>query len=251
MTHPHSAPSSPAIDLSERGAAVDGKPQSLDRRLFVQLVALEAPRDPGADHVAKTLNEALATQPFGSVVYADLHHPLGLAVVAWSEDISHLAGPFRSVLGNARLPVGLRVRPEFGMLGRTYSSGFENDLAFWLLDRPKRTLLEPEWNYAIWYPLRRKGPFERLEPREKGPIMAEHGAIGRAYGEQNLAHDIRLSCHGLDTNDNDFVIGLVGKELYPLSHVVQSMRKTKQTAEYMEKMGPFFVGQAMYRNAGR
>ena len=63
-----------------------------------------------------------------------------------------------------------------------------------------------------------------------------------AYGQQELAHDIRLACHGLDAEDNEFVIGLVGRELHPLSHLVQAMRKTRQTREFIAKMGPFFVG---------
>jgi hypothetical protein len=248
MTHA-SPTSGPPIDVRERGAVRDGVPQFLDRRLFFQLVALEAPRRPGPDEIAERLHAALGGHGFGAVIYADLHHPLGLAVVAFSENPETLAGPFRQVLAGADLPEDLRIRPEYAMLGRSYSTGFETDLAFWVLERPRRTMLEPAYRYAIWYPLRRKGPFERLEPREKGAIMQEHGGIGRAYGELDLAHDIRLCCHGLDPNDNDFVVGLLGKDLHPLSHVVQAMRKTVQTAEYMEKMGPFFVGRALYRIA--
>ena len=48
---------------------------------------------------------------------------------------------------------------------------------------------------------------------------------------------------------NDFVIGLVGRELYPLSACIQAMRKTQQTSRYIEKMGPFFVGKAVWQNA--
>ena len=97
---------------------------------------------------------------------------------------------------------------------------------------------------------RRSGAFELLEGREKGGILREHATIGRAYGVQDLAHDVRLACHGLDRNDNEFVIGLVGKDLHPLSHVVQKMRGTRQTAEYIQQMGPFFVGKAVWRQAG-
>jgi len=43
------------------------------------------------------------------------------------------------------------------------------------------------------------------------------------------------------------VIGLVGRDLHPLSHLVQAMRKTRQTSEFIAKMGPFFVGYAQYR----
>lgn len=77
--------------------------------------------------------------------------------------------------------------------------------------------------------------------------MSEHGKIGRAYGEQDLVHDVRLNCYGLDKDDNEFVIGLIGKDLMPLSHVVESMRRTRQTAEFMQHMGPFFVGHVRLR----
>ena len=136
------------------------------------------------------------------------------------------------------------------MLGRTYSSGFEPDLRFWLLDRPRETVLNEAWPWAIWYPLRRNGAFARLEPREQGGILREHGTIGKSYGAADLAHDVRLACHGLDAHDNEFVIGLIGKALHPLSHVVQAMRSTRQTAEFIEQMGPFFVGRAVYRSPG-
>jgi chlorite dismutase len=103
----------------------------------------------------------------------------------------------------------------------------------------------------VWYPLRRTGAFNRLTPQEQSAILREHGTIGRSYGEQDFAHDVRLACHGLDANDNEFLIGLVGKELHPLSHVVQTMRGTRQTAEYMQHMGPFFVGRAVRRVKAR
>ena len=77
--------------------------------------------------------------------------------------------------------------------------------------------------------------------------MREHGGVGRAYGAQDLAHDVRLACHGLDQADNDFVIGLIGKELFPLSAVVQTMRKTQQTSLYLDRLGPFLVGRAVWQ----
>ena len=97
-------------------------------------------------------------------------------------------------------------------------------------------------------PLRRSGKFAQLPPDEQRTILAEHGAIGMSYGAADLAHDIRLDCRGLDKDDNDFVIGLIGKELFPLSHIVQSMRKTQQTALYLERLGPFFVGRVVWQS---
>ena len=69
-----------------------------------------------------------------------------------------------------------------------------------------------------------------------------------SFGAGDFAHDIRLACHGLDMHDNDFVIGLTGKELFPLSAIVQTMRKTTQTSQYLTNLGPFFVGHAVWKS---
>jgi chlorite dismutase len=34
----------------------------------------------------------------------------------------------------------------------------------------------------------------------------------------------------------------------PLSAIVQRMRKTKQTSLHLERLGPFFVGKAIWQN---
>ena len=91
-------------------------------------------------------------------------------------------------------------------------------------------------------------PFAGLEPAQQSAILREHATIGRAYGEADLAHDVRLSCHGLDKNDNDFVIGLVGRDLHPLSHIIQTMRKTRQTSQYIQSLGPFFIGRTLWQS---
>src|SRR5204863_152566 len=176
-----------------------------------------------------------------------------------------LRGPLRGGASNAQLKAlitggwsartdrgaeaGLAQRPELTMLGRTYASGFEQDLEEWLFLRPRRTVLNPAWPWAIWYPLRRTGAFGRLSPKEQGEIIREHSILGRAYGDADLAHDVRLACHGLDVHDNDFVIGLIGRELHPLSHLVQTMRKTAQTSQYLQTLGPFFVGHVRWQSA--
>jgi len=236
-------------DLRERGAPRDGAEQILDRRLFMQLLAFECSADLAPHKAIRRLGKQLEREEVTAVIYEDVNHPSGLALLSVSEDPNVFVEKVRYACLDPDLS-GLRPRPELSMLGRTYSSGYENDLEFWLLRRPRETVLNQDWPWAIWYPLRRKGAFEQLDGREKGTILREHGGIGKSYGEANLAHDVRLACHGLDQNDNEFVIGLVGKELYPLSHVVQSMRRTRQTAEFMQQMGPFFVGHAAWRNDG-
>ncbi len=239
----------PTVNVSERGAERDGKPQVMDRRLFMQLLVFDCTGELGAAESERALASSLERRGIAAVVYNDVNNPRGIALLTWSEDPAHFVTKVRPLFEEQSL-AGLVLRPALTMFGRSYSSGFEPDLEHWLLERPRATALDEDCPWAVWYPLRRSGAFERLEPREKGGILREHAAIGRAYGEAGLAHDIRLACHGLDANDNEFVIGLVGKELHPLSHVVQAMRGTRQTAEYINQMGPFFVGRAAWRSSG-
>ncbi len=243
-TRPKSDPAAPTPDMKreilERGA----NEQTSERRLFIQLQAFGGCAD------AKSLVGALERSQIEAALYADVNDPRGVAVLAMSEDPAFFATRLRELLG-AEPFAGLTRKPELTMLGRTYASGFEPDLDDWLLRRPRRTVLNPAWPWAIWYPLRRVGGFARLSGQEQRAVLSEHGALGRAYGDADLAHDIRLACHGLDTNDNDFVIGLVGRDLHPLSHLIQAMRRTTQTSQYIERLGPFFVGHALWQSASR
>ena len=224
-------------DVRERGA----NQQSVDRRLFMQLQAFGGCPD------VKPLVRALEASRLEAVLYHDVNDPRGVAVLGMSEDPAFFVGSFRELLNTG--PFGeLTLKPELTMVGRTYASGFEADLDEWLLRRPRRTALNPAWPWGIWYPLRRTGGFARLSPQEQGTIIREHSVLGRAYGEADLAHDVRLACHGIDAHDNDFVIGLVGRELHPLSHLVQAMRKTVQTSQYIQTLGPFFVGHAVWQS---
>ncbi|HSE93833.1 MAG TPA: chlorite dismutase family protein, partial [Methylomirabilota bacterium] len=206
------------VDVQERGA----RGQSSSRRLYMQLQVFGGCADP------KPLVHALEGGRAEAVLYADLNDPRGVGLVTMSEDPAFFVGAGRDLL-NAEPFAGLAHRPALTMFGRTYASGFEADLDEWLLRRPRRTALNPAWPWAVWYPLRRTGGFARLPGQEQGTIIREHSVLGRAYGDADLAHDIRLACHGLDVHDNDFVIGLVGRDLHPLSHLVQTMRKTVQT----------------------
>ncbi|MCA9575021.1 MAG: chlorite dismutase family protein [Myxococcales bacterium] len=240
-------PQLPHIDVFERGAPIDGVPQTLNERLFMQLLVFHVREDVALPALLETLSGALAEAGIGAVVYEDVNDPRGVAVLSYSQDAGDFVTRLRPALASESL-AALTLRPEFTMLGRTYSSGYEQDLSHWILDRPRQTVQHAGWDWAVWYPLRRSGAFELLSGREKGEILREHATIGRAYGGADLAHDVRLACHGLDTNDNEFVIGLVGKSLHPLSHVVQTMRGTKQTSTYIAQMGPFFVGRVRARH---
>jgi Chlorite dismutase len=232
-----STPDTTKIDVQEHGA----NGQASERRLFMQLSAFGGCLD------VKPLLQALESSRVEAVLYQDLNDARGVGVVAMSEDPVFFVTTWREVL-NADPFAGLTQKPELAMFGRTYASGFETDLEDWLLRRPRRAALNPAWPWGIWYPLRRTGAFSRLTPQEQGTVIRDHSVLGRAYGDADLAHDVRLACHGLDANDNDFVIGLVGRDLHPLSHLVQAMRKTVQTSQYIQTLGPFFIGHAVWQS---
>lgn len=234
------------LDIRERGLPRDGVPQVMDRRLYMQLLVFDVADEISVSDAERCLAESVQARDIEAVIYSDANAPRGVGLLTWSEAPEDFVEKVRPAVNEVP---GLMARPSFTMIGRSYSAGYEDDLAFWLLERPRSTVLNEACNWHIWYPLRRNGAFARLEPREQGAVLREHGTIGKTYGQADLAHDVRLACHGLDAADNEFLIGLVGRELYPLSHVVQTMRKTRQTSEFIEKMGPFFVGRAVWRNA--
>jgi chlorite dismutase len=228
-------------DLSEKGGMKDGEPQRSDRRLFMQFLAFGGCPD------ATPLADALARAKVSGVLYEDLNDPRGVGLLTLSEDPDFFLDRVRPLLNGPGFSLLLQ-KPEYTMLGRTYAIGYEPDLVEVLLDRPRRTVLNPLWKWAVWYPLRRSGKFAQLSDQDQRVILAEHGAIGMSFGVADYAHDIRLACHGLDKDDNDFVIGLIGKDLFPLSAIVQAMRKTQQTSLYLERLGPFFVGRAIWQS---
>jgi hypothetical protein len=229
------------VDLSEKGRSQDGRELSLDRRLYMQFLAFGKAKD------SSTYSQALEAASMRGVLYEDLNDPFGLGLLTFSEHPDDFISLIRPLL-RAQPFANLQLKPEFTMLGRTYSIGYEDDLERVLINRPVERVTDPSLPWAVWYPVRRSGAFEQLSADEQRTILMEHGGIGRAYGKAGLAYDIRLACFGLDKNDNDFVIGLLGHELYPLSNIVERMRKTRQTSLYLTNLGPFFVGKAVWQS---
>ena len=228
-------------DVAEHGRSAEGETTSLDRRLFMQLQAFGEAGDTPA------LVGALEAAGVVGTLYEDVNDPTGVALLALSEAPDAFVTELRGFLQSPPFSE-LEPKPELTMLGRTYAIGYEQDLEDTLVDRPRRRVLDPDLRWAIWYPLRRAGSFEQLSRKEQNAILMEHGGVGMAFGRAGLGYDIRLACHGLDRADNDFVVGLLGPDLHPLSIIVQRMRKTRQTSLHLERLGPFFVGRVAWQS---
>ena len=259
MSEPDKAPGLATIDVNEYGGKKDGVKQQMNRRLFMQLLVFKTRPGPHAvtggpashaDATGQQLLSELRKRKIAAVVYADTQDPRSLGLLTWSEDPSHFVTNVRPLFTEPFM-ARVKLRDDFAMLGRTYSTGHEPELEWSLLQRPIENATNEAYRWHVWYPLRRKGSFAKLEPIEQSHTLREHAALGMAYGAQELATDIRLACHGIDAGDNEFVIGLMGRDLHPVSHLVQAMRKTRQTSEFIEKMGPFFVGWVLGTSNGK
>ena len=230
-----------AVDVLEHGRTAEGETTSLDRRLYMQLHAF------GEAGESAPLVAALESASVIGTLYEDVNDPTGVALLTVSETPDIFVSELRGFLQAAPFS-DLAPKPELTMLGRTYAIGYEQDLEETLVERPRRRVLDPSLSWAIWYPLRRAGSFEQLSRAEQNTILMEHGGVGMSFGRAGLGYDIRLACHGLDKLDNDFVVGLLGPELHPLSIIVQRMRKTRQTSLHLERLGPFFVGRVAWQS---
>lgn len=229
------------IDVNEYGATQEGEKQFMNRRLFFQLQVFTGCID------TSPLIETLKASGLEAVLYKDVNDARGVGVLFMEEDPEIFVTKGRDVL-NTEAFRELEAKPEFTMLGRTYGIGREQDLEDFILKKPKRNALNPDLKWAVWYPLRRKPEFALLDKVEHGRILGEHAVLGMSYAAAGLAWDVRLACHGIDKNDNEFVIGLLGPNLHPLSKIVQDMRKTQQTSKYIQNLGPFFVGHVAWQS---
>ena len=231
----------PVPPVEEQGRDETGETVGVDRRLYVQLTAFRGTEEENT--LVRSLQDSTEVE---SVLYRDLYDPWGYGLLTMSEDPDFFTGTLRDFLRDSPF-AEMELNPRYGMFGRSYTLGHEKNPLEALLQRPRERAANPEWPWAVWYPLRRRGSFEMLTQEAQRAMLLEHGHLGIAFGREGYGVDIRLACFGLDTEDNDFLIGLVGPSLHRLSLIVQTMRKTQHTAEYLEQLGPFFVGHAIHR----
>jgi len=237
-------------ELREVGApdSTTGERQFMTRRLYMQMRVLDIDlkSTTSIDSFLSDLKSLLTTIP--SVIYMDAVSNNSIGVLTWSENPSFFVDILNPLLANSKIASKFTERTGWTMFGKSYSNGHEKDLEEFLFKKPIRNATRDDWDWAIWYPLRRKGPFYVQPPSDQCSMLLTHAAIGKAFSDLNAAHDIRLKCFGMDGKDNEYIVGLVGDDFHGLSRVVEEMRKTRHTAEFLESLGPFFVGKKIWKS---
>ena len=174
MNAPNPTPEPGPLDLSEKGMR-RGEQISLNRRLFMKFTAFGNCLDPHA--AASALEDAGIT----GVLYIDANDPRGIGIMVPSEDPDYFVAQLREVFNRAPFDE-LEHKSEFDMLGRTYSIGYEPDLEDTLFTKPREKLLNPAFEWAVWYPLQRSKKFQVLPEDHQRRILAEHGTLAKRYG---------------------------------------------------------------------
>src|SRR5579875_2969569 len=105
------------LDIREKGGLRGGAQQVSDRRLFMQLLAFGDAPD------SSRLIEPLTDSGLEGVLYEDVNDPRGVALLTWSDNPDHFICRVRPFLNRDEF-AKLVQKPEYTMMGRTYSIGY-------------------------------------------------------------------------------------------------------------------------------
>ncbi len=148
-------------------------------------------------------------------LYVDANDPQGIGIMVASEDPDYFV---------TRLATLFNRRPFADFVHRPRVRHARSQLLDRLRVRPRgHTAREAARKAAE--PREYTGPSGTRcsAPRSSRPcpadhqrrILAEHGSLAKRYGAGGHAADVRLACHGLDSNDNDFIVGLARTQATP------------------------------------
>ena len=115
-----------------------GEQQTSSRRLYMQLLAWGNADD------TQNLAGALDDSGLEGVLYEDVNDPRGVGLLTWNECPDHFVESLRPFLRHSAFHA-LAFKPDYTMMGRTYSIGYEPNLEDWLLHRPRKVVSDAEW----------------------------------------------------------------------------------------------------------
>ncbi len=192
------------------------------------------------------LQGPLGVKKLDCVLYKDAADARGAGLLILANDPELFTGELRDMLC-ARPYQALTVRPEYSLLGRAFSRNTEHSDEV-VISAARDTLMNTRWPWAVWFPLRHSRKFAGLSNDEQNRLLDEFEATPEI--EAGDAGEVRLQCHGLDASGNDMFVGLVGGDLGQLSTIIARRQQTEYVTGYIDSLGPFFVGQAIWQGRG-
>jgi chlorite dismutase len=209
-----------------------------DNTLFVQLQVFDIEPAAGPRAIVSALSRRLREKRIDGVIYGDANDHRGIGLLTWASDPAAILENVHALLGGKRFSA-LTPRPGWVMFGRVSGESAEG-----LPD----VVLHAEQRWATWYPMRNKAEWGTLDQAKKAAAQKEHGAVAKEFVDSDKVSYVRLSCNGLDPEDNDHIFGLTATSLEDISLLQEAMRGTSQIANYVDKIGPVFVGRKVWQN---
>ena len=241
-------PGLPPIDVNEYGGKKDGERQAMNRRLFMQLLVFDAPAGEAADEIGKDLAAQLRHNAIAGVVYADASSPRGLGLLTWSEDPAHFVQAVRPLFARRLAAQGgpapavrdarphLRHGPRAGPRARAPAPRHP--------ERDERRSTRGTSGTRSAARARSRGSTRRSRAASCASTRRSASPTARPSWRTTSASRATGSTPRTTSSSS----ASSGASSTRFSHLVQTMRKTRQTSEYIAKMGPFFVGFVLHRH---
>jgi len=209
-----------------------------DNTLRNQLQVFDIQFVGGPRAMVSALSRRLREKRIDGVIYGDANDHRGIGLLTWAKDPADILENVHALLGGKRFSA-LTPRPGWVMFGRVSGDS---------VDATVDTLLRSDQRWGVWYPVRNKPEWGSLDETARGAAQREHGKVAKKFTSADKVSYVRLSCHGIDPEDNDHIFGLTAASLTDISLLQEAMRGTSQIANYVEKMGPVFVGRKVWQN---
>jgi len=209
-----------------------------DNTIFLQLQVFDIEPAAGPRAMVSALSRRLREKRIDAVIYGDANDHRGIGLLTWAADPADLLDNVHALLGGKRFSA-LTPRPGWVMFGRVSGEA---------ADGTPDILLNAEQRWASWYPVRNTPEWGTLDDSTRAKVHKDHGSVAKTFVDEGKVSYVRLSCHGIDPEDNDHIFGLTSGSLADISLLQEAMRGTAQISTYVAKMGPVFVGRKIWQN---
>ena len=209
-----------------------------DNTLFLQLQIFDIEPAAGPRAMVSALSRRLREKRIDGVIYGDANDHRGIGLLTWAADPGDILDNVHALLGGKRFSA-LTPRPGWVMLGCVSGDAAATT---------PELLLDPNQNWATWYPQRNKAEWGSLGDAAQAKVLEEAGGVAKSSIDEGKVSYVRLACQGIDPEDNDHIFALTAANLLDINELQAAMRGTALLTTHLQKMGPVFVGRKIWQN---